>query len=75
MQENTQINSLVMKAVVALVPIFVVPALLAVVIIKHYNLKGALALLPIVGALSISWLFVLRLQMWGRNSVRNIIRK
>jgi hypothetical protein len=75
MQENPQINSLVMKTVLMLIPVFAGPALIAVLVIKRLDISGAMALLPVTGALCVSWLIVLRMQVWGRNSVRNIIRK
>jgi len=70
MVDSKKINLLVMRSVLILIPVFVVPALLAVYIIRSMNLDGAIALVPLVIALLLSWTLVFKMMSWSRRQLK-----
>lgn len=68
-QRSHMINRLAMRSIILLIPIFVVPAVAAVIIIKHFEMKGFSSILLIFAALGVSWLVVLWLLKWTRKNL------
>lgn len=71
MNDPKKINKLLMKSVLVLLPAFIVPALVAVIIIKKYDMSSLQSLLLIACALLVSWFVVFQLLARVKKSLKS----
>jgi len=68
-QRINNINNTALKMILLLMPVFIIPAVAAVILIKRFELSSLGSMLAIFAALGVSWIFVMLLVRWSKQLI------